>query len=166
MEMMEPLNVSFPTEGVDNAPAPKESSGNFGIGPLELAKFTDLDGTHPIAKGEDMLLSTKLFLDFGGYDKLEKMIKTNYSTGIDVNTIAERKQVFGVNSFPPLKIKTLWTLVAENFKDCINIILLVAAIVSLAIGLFKDGFPKGLINGVSILIALGIIIVVSSANNY
>jgi magnesium-transporting ATPase (P-type) len=54
----------------------------------------------------------------------------------------------------------------ENFKDCINIILLVAAVVSLAIGIIKDGFPKGLINGVSILIALGIIIVVSSANNY
>ena len=60
----------------------------------------------------------------------------------------------------------MWTLVMENFKDTINIILLVAAIVSLAIGIIKDGFPKGLINGVSILIALGIIIVVSSANNY
>jgi len=28
-----------------------ENKGNFGIGPKELAKFTDLDGTHPIAKG-------------------------------------------------------------------------------------------------------------------
>lgn len=54
----------------------------------------------------------------------------------------------------------------ENFKDTINIILLVAAIVSLAIGILKNGFPDGLINGASILVALTIIIVVSSGNNY
>ena len=54
----------------------------------------------------------------------------------------------------------------ENFHDTINIILLVAAIVSLAIGILKNGFPDGLINGASILIALLIIIVIGSGNNY
>jgi magnesium-transporting ATPase (P-type) len=49
-------------------------SGNFGISPIDLAKFTDLDGTHPIAPDKDMLVSTKLFLDFGGYDKLAQAI--------------------------------------------------------------------------------------------
>lgn len=57
-------------------------------------------------------------------------------------------------------------MILENFKDTINIILLIAAIVSLAIGILKDGFPDGLINGASILVALCIIIVVSSGNNY
>lgn len=57
-------------------------------------------------------------------------------------------------------------LVAENFKDTINIILLVAAAVSIVIGIFKDGFPDGLIDGASILVALAIIIVVGSGNNY
>lgn len=57
-------------------------------------------------------------------------------------------------------------LVLENFDDPINVILLVAAIVSIAIGLFKDGFPRGLIDGVSIIIALMIIIIVNSVNNY
>jgi Ca2+-transporting ATPase len=94
------------------------------------------------------------------------MIKTNLETGIDVTSTKDRKEIFGVNSFPPLKIKTLYTLVMENFKDPINIILLVAAIVSLAIGILKNGFPDGLIDGASILVALLIIIVVSSGNNY
>lgn len=58
------------------------------------------------------------------------------------------------------------TLILENFKDTINIILLVAAIISLVIGILKNGFPEGLINGASILVALCIIIVVSSGNNY
>ena len=54
----------------------------------------------------------------------------------------------------------------ENFDDSINRILLAAAIVSLIIGIVKDGFPGGLIEGTSIIIALNIIIFVNSVNNY
>jgi Ca2+ transporting ATPase len=54
----------------------------------------------------------------------------------------------------------------ENFEDKINQVLLVAAIVSIIIGLFKDGFPEGLIEGTSIMISLSIIIVVNSGNNW
>ena len=54
----------------------------------------------------------------------------------------------------------------ENFEDPINIILLIAAIVSILIGVFRDGFPQGLIEGTSICIALIIIISVTSFNNW
>lgn len=54
----------------------------------------------------------------------------------------------------------------ENFDDKINQILLIAAIVSIIIGLLKEGFPEGLIEGSSIMISLCIIIVVNSGNNY
>lgn len=54
----------------------------------------------------------------------------------------------------------------ENFEDRINQILLGAAVVSIAIGLYREGFPYGLIEGVSIAIALVIIVSVTSVNNY
>lgn len=54
----------------------------------------------------------------------------------------------------------------ENFEDTINRILLGAAVVSLIIGIYQEGFPDGLIEGVSIMIALVIIITVTSVNNY
>ena len=54
----------------------------------------------------------------------------------------------------------------ENFDDPINNILCVAAIVSLIIGIAKDGIHEGWIEGTSIMIALVIIIVVNSGNNY
>ena len=56
-------------------------------------------------------------------------------------------------------------LILENFEDPINQILLAAAIVSIIIGCIKDGFPNGLIDGISIFIALIIISVVNSVNN-
>jgi len=54
----------------------------------------------------------------------------------------------------------------DNFNDTINLILLAAAVVSVVIGLFKEGWPRGLIEGISIMIALVIIITVTSANNW
>ena len=54
----------------------------------------------------------------------------------------------------------------ENFNDPINVILCVAAVVSIIIGIIREGFPEGLTEGLSIMIALVIIFVVNSANNY
>ena len=53
----------------------------------------------------------------------------------------------------------------DNFKDFINQVLLVACIVSMTMGYFKDG-PSGLVEGISIAIALVLITAVSSYNNY
>lgn len=57
-------------------------------------------------------------------------------------------------------------LIADNFDDTINKILFMAAIVSIIIGVIQHGFPDGMLEGTSILIALTIIIVVNSGNNY
>lgn len=54
----------------------------------------------------------------------------------------------------------------DNFDETINQILCAAAVVSIIIGVIREGFPQGMIEGTSILIALVIIIVVNSANNY
>jgi Ca2+-transporting ATPase len=54
----------------------------------------------------------------------------------------------------------------ENFDDPINVILLIAGIVSMTINLIQEGWPNGIIEGVSIIISLFIIIGVNSGNNY
>lgn len=54
----------------------------------------------------------------------------------------------------------------ENFNDPINVVLCGAAVVSIIIGIIREGFPEGLTEGLSIMIALVIIFVVNSANNY
>jgi magnesium-transporting ATPase (P-type) len=105
---------------------------------------------------------------WGGPEGLAKHLKTSTETGINWNDQERinRVDAFGPNSFPPPKIKTLWELIMENFEDQINRILLGAALVSLVIGCIQHGFPDGMLEGVSIMIALCIIIIVSSGNNY
>lgn len=109
-----------------------------------------------------------IFEKFGGPTAIAQSLGTNIKTGIagTDKDIADRIRVYGKNAFPPPKIKSLFELVMENFDDPINVILLAAACVSVVIGLLKEGFPEGLIEGASIMIALVLIIVVNSGNNW
>jgi P-type Ca2+ transporter type 2C len=87
--------------------------------------------------------------------------------GLDPSEVNDRRRKhYGVNFFKPPKIKTIQELIMDNFDDKINLILLAAAAVSIVIGLIKEGWPEGLIEGTSIMIALIIIIVVNSGNNW
>jgi magnesium-transporting ATPase (P-type) len=74
--------------------------------------------------------------DFDGVGTILRELRTDQKMGIE-NTKAElanRMKVFGKNSFPPPKIKTIGELIMENFDDQINVILLAAAFVSMIIG--------------------------------
>jgi Ca2+-transporting ATPase len=115
-----------------------------------------------------ILSSGMIFEKFGGPGAIAQSLLSSSKTGIqgDMKDLEVRTRVYGPNSFPPPKIKSLYELVMENFDDPINVILLGAAIVSVVIGLLKEGFPEGLIEGTSIMIALFLIIVVNSGNNW
>jgi Ca2+ transporting ATPase len=54
----------------------------------------------------------------------------------------------------------------ENFKDRILQILLLAATVALVIGIIQSGWAHGWIEGLSIFIAVFIIVTVTAGNNY
>jgi Ca2+ transporting ATPase len=62
--------------------------------------------------------------------------------------------------------KTLWELIIECFDDPTLKVLLVAAFVSLIIGVINDGWDIGWIDGTSIFFALFIITSVTAGNNY
>lgn len=66
----------------------------------------------------------------------------------------------------PRKIKTLWELFVDNFEDFILKVLIAAAFVSLILGIINEGLAKGWIEGVSIFIAIAIIVTVNTSNNY
>lgn len=114
--------------------------------------------------------SKKLIADFESMEKLAERLGTDLKTGLKKSTpdqIALRQEIFGKNSFEPPKLKTICELIMENFEDFINRVLLAAALVSVIIGEIQHPMTwKGLLEGTSIAIALTIIIVVTSTNNY
>jgi magnesium-transporting ATPase (P-type) len=103
---------------------------------------------------------------FGGVNGLILGLESDAKMGISASSVTKRKNLYGSNAFPPPQIKGLCELIMENFNDPINVILCGAAVVSIVIGIIREGFPDGLTEGVSIMIALAIIFVVNSGNNY
>jgi len=57
-------------------------------------------------------------------------------------------------------------LILEAFEDKILRILCLSAIVSLLIGILENGWQEGWIEGSAILVAVVIIVTVTSGNNY
>jgi P-type E1-E2 ATPase len=57
-------------------------------------------------------------------------------------------------------------MIKECFDDLIMQILCVAAVVSMGVGIYKDGWEHGWIDGTSIIVAVLIIVTVTVSNNY
>jgi len=79
--------------------------------------------------------------------------------------MAERARAFGSNKKKPVKIRSLGELIWECFDDFILQILIVAAIFQLAAGLYEDP-SHGWMEGTAILMAIVIIVAVTSSQNY
>jgi len=134
---------------------------------LPYSDIVILDNHHKDPNNANMVLSSQMIIEkFGGIEAIARELKTDLKKGIEPNTIKDRINDYGPNKFTPPHIKGIWELIMENFDDAINKILLAAAIVSIVIGLIQHGWPEGMIEGTSIMIALLIIIVVNSGNNY
>ena len=72
---------------------------------------------------------------------------------------------FGSNKLKERRGKTVLEMIGEAFEDTILQILIGAAIVSTIVGIIKDGW-MGLVEGGSILMAVVIIVAITTANNY
>lgn len=63
-------------------------------------------------------------------------------------------------------MKGLCVLIGEQFQDMMLRILCVSAVVSLIVGIIKDGPAEGWMEGVTISFAVFIVVTVSAGNNY
>ncbi|PPQ77122.1 hypothetical protein CVT25_010816 [Psilocybe cyanescens] len=89
-------------------------------------------------------------------------------------TLADRRRVFGENLLPTRISKTLLQLMWTAMKDKVLILLSIAAAISLALGLFQDfGTPRepgeppvDWVEGVAIIIAISIVVIVGSVNDW
>ncbi|EKM58525.1 uncharacterized protein PHACADRAFT_252935 [Phanerochaete carnosa HHB-10118-sp] len=89
-------------------------------------------------------------------------------------TLEDRHRVFGENVLPSRKTKSLLQLMWLALKDKVLVLLSIAAIVSLALGFFQDfGTPRPAdeppvdwVEGVAIIIAIFIVVMVGSLNDW
>lgn len=119
--------------------------------------------------------------ELGGIAALARDLRTNIADGLDPTEASshERASQFGVNKLPETQSKGFFELAWEALQDRVLIMLSVAAIISLALGLYEtfgqgthyDSEGKPLpkvewVEGVAIIVAIFIVVIVGAANDY
>ena len=105
---------------------------------------------------------------YGDIHGLVKVLKSSSKKGllsIKAN-LDVRQNVFGKNFIAPKPAKTFWQLVFEALEDTILRILIVAALVSLVLGMIIESVETGWIEGVAILVAVAVVSLVTALNDW
>ncbi|KKY28672.1 putative p-type calcium atpase [Phaeomoniella chlamydospora] len=167
------------------------------INPKSLSAFHALGGLTGIEKGlrtnrhsglsvdETTLDGTVSFEDSvkSGVEQAEtdmkpvKRTKTSDTMGEHVKgsdkSYYDRKRIFKDNRLPEKKPKTIWELAWMAYNDKVLILLTVAAVISLALGIYQSVQPADphearveWVEGVAIIVAIVIVVVVGALNDY
>jgi len=117
---------------------------------------------------ETKLESIGVLNELGGVQQLAHSLNTNLHKGIsdDAEAHAKRVEVFGANTFPEPPLASIFELMWEAVQDPTLIILMVAAFVSLPVGVIFEDPKTGWIEGTAILVSVCIVVLVSSVNDY
>ncbi|QCE08797.1 Ca2+-transporting ATPase [Vigna unguiculata] len=135
------------------APAPT-SVGEYTIGLEELVSM---------AKNQNI----SALQQYGGAS-LSNLLKSIPDRGIsgDEVDILKRKNAFGTNTYPRKKGKSFWGFLWESWQDVTLIILIIAAVVSLVLGIKTEGLEEGWYDGGSIALAVFLVIIVTAVSDY
>ncbi|OBT79226.1 hypothetical protein VF21_01719 [Pseudogymnoascus sp. 05NY08] len=162
------------------------------INPKSLAAFFSLGGLDGLEKGlrtnrdsglsvEETFLEGTVTVDnvqTPALDGLKKASRTGTSgshhskKGHDL--FSDRKRVFQDNRLPEKKGKSIFEIMWITYNDKVLILLSIAALVSLAVGLYQSFGQKHntdeprieWLEGVAIIVAIVIVVVVGSVNDY
>ena len=137
---------------------------NFQITPKELTDIINL-----YKERTDNFEEIKYFEEQGGIDKLLNKIDTDKKNGI--SSIEHREEYFGSNKIFIKPLPSFFSFVEEAISDKMIIILIISSVIEIFISLFNI-FIKGeennmdWLDGISIIIAVIVVVMVGSITNY
>jgi len=134
----------------------------FAVRKTELCDFFDPDNIH---RG----ISVEKLGKMGGTEGLLEKLKVSAKTGVnsdDQSDLDSRFMEFGRNDPIVKEPPTIWEMITEQFEDKMLRLLCIASIVSILIGIMEEGIAEGWYDGGAILLAVCIIVSVTTFNNY
>jgi calcium-translocating P-type ATPase len=102
-------------------------------------------------------------------EHIGQIFRTDFERGLSSTNEEDlkwREQKWGNNKLPPEKENSILQHIINCFEDPTLRVLLVASIVSLIIGVAKDGLSTGWIEGTAIFFAVFLVVSISSYMNY
>lgn len=102
----------------------------------------------------------------GGATKIAAALGTNLQTGLSKAQVAANREKYGENKLPEKEARGFWDHFAEAFEDTTLRILIGSAVSSIAFGFLFQGESTEIVQGVAILVAVAIVSLVNSFQNW
>ncbi|CAB4316981.1 unnamed protein product [Prunus armeniaca] len=128
-------------------------TAGFSIYPDELASIT---------RGRDIEALTM----HDGIHGILRKVSVSLDEGVKDSNIPIRQNVYGLNRYTEKPPATFFMFVWDAIQDLTLIILLVCAVVSIGVGIATEGWPKGMDDGVGILISIVLVVMVTAISDY
>ena len=157
-------NISIITEETKPDDCISQSKHLFGITPKELTHIIGLYKERTDNFGE-----IKFFEEQGGISNLLHKLDTDEKNGI--SSIENREEFFGSNKIFIKPLPNFYSFLKEALSDKMIIILIISSIVEIGISVFNIFIKKETNNmewldGISIIIAIIVVVMVGSITNY
>ncbi|KAL8170276.1 hypothetical protein V2J09_022080 [Rumex salicifolius] len=110
----------------------------------------------------------KKLKDHSGVEGIAKKLGTSTVNGLSTSEqlMHKRRETYGINKFIESPPKGFWVFVWEALQDMTLMILAVCAVVSLAVGLIVEGWPKGAHDGLGIVASIFLVVFVTATSDY
>ncbi|XP_066360322.1 probable calcium-transporting ATPase 9, plasma membrane-type [Miscanthus floridulus] len=125
----------------------------FSINPDELASITS---KHYM----------KVLKMHGGVDGISTKIRSSFDHGISASDLDTRQTIYGVNRYVEKPARNFWMFVWDALQDMTLIILMVCALISAVVGLASEGWPKGMYDGLGIILSILLVVMVTAISDY
>ncbi|CAA2971551.1 calcium-transporting ATPase 11, plasma membrane-type [Olea europaea subsp. europaea] len=101
-----------------------------------------------------------------GVEGLSKKLYVSLDEGVKSSDVPIRQNVFGSNCYTEKPSKSFWMFLWEALQDLTLIILMVCAVISIGVGLPTEGWPKGMYDGLGIILSIILVVMVTAISDY
>ncbi|KAI4300812.1 hypothetical protein L6164_034146 [Bauhinia variegata] len=108
----------------------------------------------------------KNFVKLGGVEGVARKLSVSVDEGISEDSVNSRQQIYGFNRYTEKPARTFLMFVWDAMHDLTLIILMVCALVSIGVGIATEGWPKGMYDGLGIILSIFLVVIVTSVSDY
>ncbi|XP_058107272.1 putative calcium-transporting ATPase 11, plasma membrane-type [Magnolia sinica] len=102
----------------------------------------------------------------GKVEGIAEKVSVSLNNGVSKKDLERRQKIYGYNRYTEKPPKGFWMFVWEALQDLTLIILMVCAVVSIGVGLATEGWPKGMYDGLGILVSIFLVVIVTAISDY
>lgn len=140
-------------EGYENGLPDEARDAGFRIHPDKIAS---------LVRNHDI----KVLKTLGGVGGLATRLRVSLDNGVESTDLSVRQEIYGTNRYTEKPSKNFFEFLWEALQDSTLIILIVCAVVSIVVGLATEGWPKGMYDGLGILLSILLVVSVTAVSDY